>query len=235
MMSLLRTGCSLLLGVLLWGAVGSPAAAQDDRTLTIREGTVYVDGQELAADQVPDDLDLSGVNAKYRFLGIQRPVIELNGRLFAVDNGLHPVSEDDVNGKRSSVILQEVDETAATAAESAADSDPHRQYLNDVQQANRELYERLVRERTMEQRAQALAQSIRAQSQADEARRQKIDSLRTLLNDIFELKQENRRLEVERLQREVQELQRRLEQRREKREQMIDHRLNQLVGTTLKP
>lgn len=239
MTPLFRTGCSLVLGALLWCAVALPTVAQDDRTLTIRDGTVYVDGQQLAADQMPDDLDLTGVEAEYRFLGIQRPVIELNGRLFAVENGLRPVSREEVHDQQSSVILQEGTSGSAsaqpTATAASSESSPHRQYLNDVQQANRELYERLVRERTLEKRAQTLAQSIRTASGETGARRKKADSLRTLLNDIFDLKQENRRLEVKRLQREIQELQRRLQQRRNMREQMIDRRFQQLVGATLTP
>jgi len=238
-----RLGCSLLLGALLWGALAPAAFAQQMRTLTIRDGTLYVDGQQLSPDQMPDNLDLEGITARYQFVGIQRPVIELNGRLFAVENGLHRVSEDDVNPEKSSVILQEIKtrSSAASNERAAARTQPtrarspddaqgaHQQYLSEVQKANRTLYERLVRERTMEKQAQDLARVIRMLPAGSDERGAKVDTLRTLLNDIFDLTQENRRREIERLQREIQELQRGLQKRKQMREKMIDHRLQQLL------
>jgi hypothetical protein len=228
--------CSLLVGALLWGAAAPLASAQQTRTLTIRDGTIFVDGKQLASDQLPSDLDLNGVTAQYQFVGIQRPVIELNGRLFAIENGLRPVSEEEVNGQKSSVILQEISArpAAAQGRASAASSDPQRQYLNEMQKANRELYERLVRERTMEQQAQNLAHAIRVLPDDSEERRVRVDTLRSLLNEIFELKQENRRREIERLQHEIQKVQRSLQERRQMRDQMIEHRLRQLLGTAPK-
>lgn len=240
-----RFSCGLLLTALLWGAVAPVAPAQQARTLLIRNGTVYVDGRQLAPDQVPDDLDLEGVTAQYRFVGIQRPVIELGGRLYAVDNGLTRVTEEEVNAEKSSVILQDIEARPAAARGQAAGGQAasarprslrqaraaQQQYLSEVQQANRELYERLLRERTMEKQAQDLARVIRMLPQESEERRAKEDSLRVLLNNIFDLKQENRRREIERLQREIQQLQRSLQKRKEMREAMIDHRLDQLVST----
>lgn len=232
MTTVLRTGCGFLLGVLLFGIVVPETSAQQTRTLTIRDGTIFVDGQELSTDQVPSELDLQGIRAQYQFVGIQRPVIELNGRLFAVENGLKPVSEDEVDGEESSVILQEISARPTARSESSAGGrDLQTQYLNDVQKANRELYKQLVRERTMEKQAQNLARVIRMLPEDSEERRAKVDTLRTMLNDIFDLKQENRRREIERLQREIQELQRSLQERRKMRDRMIDHRLNQLLGS----
>jgi hypothetical protein len=237
-----RLGCGLLLGTLLWGVLVPVAPAQQMRTLTIRDGTVHVDGRQLGADQVPSDLDLEGVTARYRFVGIQRPVIELGGRLYAVDDGLTPVTEEEVNAEKSTVILQEI-ETRSAAREGSDEASSatrslqqaraaHQQYLSEVQKANRELYERLVRERAMESQAQDLARVIRMLPEASGERRAKADSLRALLNNIFELKQENRRREIERLQREIQKLQRSLQKRREMRDEMIEHRFNQLLDAS---
>jgi flagellar capping protein FliD len=241
-----RLGCGLLLGALLWSGLVPAAPAQQTRTLTIRDGTVHVDGRQLSADQLPGDLDLAGITARYRFVGIQRPVIELNGRLFALDDGLRPVSEEEVNAEKSSVILQEIDarpsalssDGRATRSPSAASRSvegtraAQQRYLSDVQKANRELYERLVRERTMERQAEDLARVIRMLPDDSDERRAKADTLQALLNDIFDLKQENRRREIERLQREIQELQRSLQKRKQMREAMIEHRFNQLVRTS---
>lgn len=235
MMYSLRTGGGLVLvaAFLLSTLAPAPAAAQQTRTLTIRDGTIYVDGRQLGPNQVPGDLNLNGMTAQYQFVGIQQPVIELNGRLFAIKNGLKKVSEEELDGRTSSVILQEISARPSTArAEANADADPQRQYLNDVQKANRRLYERLLRERTMEQQAQDLARVIHMLPDESTERQTQVDTLRTLLNNIFELKQENRRREIERLEREIQEMQRSLQKRRQMRDRMIDHRLQQLVGTT---
>lgn len=227
-------GTSLLLGAILWGTVVPITAAQQTRTLTIRDGALYVDGQQLSQDQMPADVDLDGMTAQYQFVGIERPVIELNGRLFSIDNGLTPVSEEEVDGQESSVILQEISARPTAPSSQASDvaQDPQKQYLNDVQEANRELYDRLVRERSMEEQAQNLARTIRMLPAGSNERQVKVDTLRGLLNDIFDLKQGNRRREIERLQREIQELQRGLQKRRTMRDRMIEHRLDQLLGST---
>jgi hypothetical protein len=231
MTTLFRTGGGLLLGLMLWGAVAPVVDAQQTRTLTIRDGTIYVDDQRLSSDQVPSDLDLEGITAQYQFVGIQRPVIELKGRLFAVNDGLTPVSEEEVNGQKSSVILQEISARPSDArSQPEAAADPQRQYLSEMQKANRQLYERLVRERTMEKEAQDLARVVRMLPDDSDERRAKVDSLRALLNNIFDLKQENRRREIERLQRQIQEVQQSLQERRQMRDRMIERRLNQLLG-----
>lgn len=229
---------TLLLAALLWGVCLPSAWAQQTRTFTIRDGTIYVDGQQLSSDQIPDRLDLQGVTARYRFVGVQRPVIELDGRLYAIENGLTPVSEDEVKAEGSSVVLQEIASQRSSPNDRAAEDQgtqpvagAQKQYLNDVQQANRELYEQLVRERSMEERARELARVIRLLPEDGDERAAKIDTLQGLLHDIFDLKQENRRREIERLQREIKELQRRLQRRRQMREQMIGRRLDQLIGS----
>ena len=240
-----RLGHVFLLGTFLWSILLPAALAQQMRTLTIRDSAVYVDGKKLSADQVPGDLELDGITARYQFVGIQRPIIELNGRLFAVDNGLKPVSEDEVNAQESSVILQELKARPSAIASSDAQRGPRGQsasptlsrtrapqerYLSEVEKANRELYKRLMRERTMESQAKDLARVIHMLPKDSDERRAKVDSLRSLLNNIFALKQENRRQEIERLQREIQKLQRNLQKRSQMRDRMIDHRLNQLVA-----
>ncbi|MFB6097812.1 MAG: hypothetical protein ABEK84_01600 [Salinibacter sp.] len=223
-----------MLGGLLWGLVLPVASAQQTHTLNIHNGTVYVDGKPLSEDQLPDSLNLKGISAHYRFLGIRRPVIELNGRLFAVDDGLTPVSEEEVRQQRASVILG--GRTPRSRAprgrrRASAGRGEYRQYLNAIQRSSRELYERLLRERRMEQRARDLARAIQLLPNGPE-RQAKIDTLRAMLEDIFELKQENRRREIRRLQRQIRELQRNLQKRAQMRDRMIDRRLQQLVDTT---
>jgi hypothetical protein len=227
-----RLGLVLLAGTVLWAGFGAVATAQQTRTLDIRDGTVYVDGRALADDQVPPGLDLDGVNAHYQFVGIQRPVVELKGQLVAIaDSGLTPVTNEDVRSTNAAVVMQGGTARASTSQPSAAGADvsARQQYLRDVQESSRELYNRLQRERRMEQEAQNLARVIRMLPDGDE-RQVKTDTLRAMLNRLFEIKQENHRREIERLQRKIQELQRRLQERKEMRQPMIDHRLRQLIG-----
>lgn len=239
-MSLRRLECSchclltgLVLGALLWSALPSAASAQQTRTLNIRDGTVYVDGRPLADDQLPDSLNLEGVNAHYRFLGIQRPVVELRGRLFAVEDGLVPVTEEEVREQRASVILgggTTQPAGAQRARRRAADraARGQRQYLNAIERSSRELYERLLRERRMEQDARNLARAIRLMPEGPE-RRARIDTLRAMLGEIFEVKQENRRREVQRLQQQIRDLKRNLRKREQMRDRMITRHLQRLI------
>jgi hypothetical protein len=236
-----RLVLGLAVGVLLWGMMIPIASAQQARTLNIQDGTVYIDGQPLSEDQLPDSLDLEGIRAQYRFVGIQRPVVELKGRLFAVEEGLTPVTEAEVRRERGAVVLRSGPSRARSSRTASAARQVggertvppeanHQQYLDAVQQSSRELYERLLHERRMEEDAEDLARTIRLLPRGSE-RQAKIDTLRAMLEDIFEIKQENRRREVERLQRQIRELQQNLRKREQMRDRMIDRRLGQLIDS----
>jgi len=219
-----------LIGALFWSGVAPSVLAQHTRTLDIRDGTVYVDGTPLSEDELPNDLNLDGVNARYRFVGIQRPVVELNGRLFAVGDSLTPVTGDEVRGAKTSVVMQGQTARAGAASAPGGEQSAQADYLSEMQQSSRELYQRLQRERELEQEAENLARAVRGLEEG-EGRRSKVDSLRSMLNTLFELKQENHRREIQQLQRKIQELQRRHQKREQMREAMIDHRLQQLLGS----
>lgn len=225
--------CGFVLGTLLWGTVLPVASAQQTRTLDIQDGTVYVNDRPLPDDQLPDGLNLKGVDAHYRFLGIQNPVIEINDRLFAIENGLTPVTEEEVREERASVILRDgtIRTPSPQGAPARSDAAAHQQYLDDVQRSSRELYERLMRERRMEKNAERLARTIRLLPGGQE-RRARIDTLRVLLGEIFELKQKNRRREVKRLQQKIRELEKRIRKRKRMRDLMIDRRLRKLIDST---
>lgn len=225
---------ALLLVGLLWGLNGPVASAQPSHTLHIRDGTVYVDGRPLADDQLPDDLDLRGVQARYRFLGIQRPVLELDGRLFAVKaDGLTPTTEEEVREKRRSVVLggwSRAPSRRSAPSMPAADAGQGR-YLNEIQRSSRTLYNRLLRERRMERTARDLAHEIRLMPEGPE-RTTRIDTLRSMLADIFALKQTNRRREIQRLQRQIRTLQHNLQRRAQMRDRMIARHLRRLIDST---
>lgn len=222
--------------IFVLGPLSRVASAQQTHTLDIRNGTVYVDGRALSDDQLPDSLNLDGMTAQYRFLGIQRPVIELKGRLYAVDDGLRPVTEEEVRQRREAVVLRGglAESSTASGTMNARFEADDRQYLDAVQRTSRDLYERLVRERRMEQEARELARAIRLLPQGAQ-RQARIDSLRVMLHRIFDLKQENRRREIRRLEQEIREIEKSIQEREEMRQIMIERRLQHLIDTNGRP
>lgn len=248
----------LALAAVLAGLTIAPLSAtaqSQTRTLTIHNNTVYLNGTALDSDQLPESLNISGVEAQYRFIGIRKPVVDINGTLYAITDRLEPVSEDEIRQQNDvSVILQRPQDAAgqgfATAssrstqpsdrsasepvveeskAESSDMAEAHRQYLSEIQRRHQELYRNLVRERRMESESRDIARTIRLLPDGPE-RKTQIDTLRATLNRIFDLKQENRRREIEQLQRQIDELERRLEQREEMQDEMIERRMNELLG-----
>lgn len=230
----------LLVAVCLVGFV--PDAQAQSRTLTIRDGEVYIDGQRIPAEQLPPSLDVSGLNAQYSFSGIARPVVELDGALYAIGDSLRPVPADEVQSQGSLVFFRDSFRNRqnrqmspsqqglqeASSLKRAQEQSARHQYLEAIQRQSEQLYNRLMREHQMERETHELAQRIRLLSEGPE-RQRKLDSLRATLNDIFDLKQENRRREIEQLKTQLAKLQDNLEKRENMREQMIDQRMQELI------
>ena len=224
------------LALALLGSAAVPATwAQSSRTLVIRDGAVYLDGQRVPESQWPASLDVGNLNVQYSFSGISDPVVELNGALYAIGDSLTPVDPSAVSARRSTLFLQGAASSNADRAEATAQAQANQlqqyqaQYLQEMQQRHKQLYDRLMHERNMEAETYDLARTIR-QLPAGPERQRYLDSLRTTLDQIFELKQENRRREIDQLEDQLEDLQRRLEKREEMREQMIEQRIQQLVG-----
>ena len=74
---------SLCLALML--CAGVPVGAQTVQTLAIQDGTLSINGQQVPQDELPETLDLRGFNATYSFFGDARPLIEINGALYALD------------------------------------------------------------------------------------------------------------------------------------------------------
>lgn len=209
---------------------GVQAQSSSARTLVVEDGAVYLDGRRLSEGELPATLDVSDLNVRYSFSGIDRPVVELNGALYAIDDSLTPVDPSAVSAGQSVVSLQS--RAAIDAQERAPAPQPHPlqvEYMQEMQERHQQLYERLVHERRMEAETYELARVIQQLPSGTERQRY-LDSLRTTLNEIFELKQENRRREIEQLEEQLDELQHRLRERERVRDQMIEQRIQQLVG-----
>lgn len=248
-----KTLTSILASVLMCALLGAfvPQSFAQSRTLTIRDGEVYIDGRPIPKQELPASLDVRGMNAQYSFTGIAQPVVELDGVLYAVSDSLKPVRADEVQSQGSIVFFRDsfqdngsssgrtlkqrsasqrgVQQTSTLSRSLQEQQALRRQYLQDIQRRNEQLYNRLVREHRMDMETRKLAQRIRQLPPGTE-RQQKIDSLRATLNDIFDLKQENRRREIQQLEAKLEELQRSLEKREQMRDQMIEQRIQQLIG-----
>lgn len=121
---------------------------------------------------------------------------------------------------------------SAAETEQVARSLPHLQaqrYMQEMRERNTELYERLVREQSLERETLDLSQQIRTLSEGAE-RDQLIERLRSRLEEIFGMKQDNRRQEIAELEERLSSLQRRLEKRERYFEYIVDRRLKELIG-----
>jgi LmbE family N-acetylglucosaminyl deacetylase len=93
---------ALLLGSLIVAALPAVtvhAQAQQSRTLSIRDGGVFLNGERIAQDELPPSLDTEGIQAHYTFSGDVRPVIEINGMFFVVEeDGLRTAEAGEQDG-----------------------------------------------------------------------------------------------------------------------------------------
>ena len=135
---------------------------------------------------------------------------------------------------KASELEQMAEEMALHAMEAArtASEFPHiqtRRYLMDIQDTDKALFDRLMRERRMEREASRMARKFAAMEEG-EARRDSVGVLQERLDGIFELKQENRRREVEQIEEKLQELRKAIVERERFRSQIVDRRLKELLG-----
>ncbi|MBO6575296.1 MAG: hypothetical protein JJ896_07775 [Rhodothermales bacterium] len=102
-------------------------------------------------------------------------------------------------------------------------------YLEDVQNRNSGLYDRIVREHLMEMETRRLASRILTTD--DSRQKQELqETLHEKLSEIFELKQENRRSEIEELGDRLTELRSQLDARERNKQEIIDRRIRELLG-----
>ncbi|WP_157621427.1 hypothetical protein [Salisaeta longa] len=226
-----RTATLVALCVALSTTAYAQSSAPNVRTLTIQNGVVYVDGRAVSSALLPDSLNIQGIEAHYQFVGIQQPVVELDGRLYAVGSRLIPVTEAQVRAHEAAVIVRSPRPSMVerAVAPRSVGTNAQQSYLQAMQRKSQTLYQQLLRERSLEAQALEYARAIRLMAPSP-TRAQQIDSLRAMLRDIFALKQANRRREIEQIQQQLAELQRQLQRREAMKEAMIDHRLEQLLG-----
>jgi hypothetical protein len=100
-------GLALLLSAL---CMLSPqtALAQSPQTLVIENDVVYINGRAVPDADLPASLDLSGVDARFSFTGSMESVVEINGRVYRVqDNTLSDMRVPEDRQGRVAVYFRE--------------------------------------------------------------------------------------------------------------------------------
>lgn len=83
-----RTVSTLLLvaGLVLLG-LPATVLAQESKTLVICDGAVFINGQVIPGEELPASLNPEGVDAKFSFAGDVEPIIEINDRIYRLEEG----------------------------------------------------------------------------------------------------------------------------------------------------
>lgn len=227
MLRLLKTAALTLLLL----AVAAPAVAQigvEVHRLEIRDGRVYHDGEELPPSAMPDDFEADGISFMFEYAGPVMPALTIDGRMYALENGRLIALEDaSPDGGARAVGVMPADQPFQDVAERRRQAEEA--YMETLSEHDRALYERLMRERVMEEESLHLAYALR-QTVDDAERRRLREELRIRLDAMFELKQENRREEIRQVELLLEAMRQQVDQRQEHRDELIEQRLRQLAG-----
>lgn len=88
-----------LFGLSSLSVTSAIAQATESRSLVIRDGAVFLDGERLTSDELPPSLDTKDIQLHYTFSGDVRPVIDVNGAYFVIESdGIREVAEGEQKG-----------------------------------------------------------------------------------------------------------------------------------------
>jgi hypothetical protein len=192
--------------------------------LEIRDGSVFHDGEELPESALPEGFDASGVSFTFEYSGSVMPAITLNGHVYALQ-GERLVALDSADDESPRAIALMAGETAPAERRRQAEQ----AYLQTLSERDRALYERLIRERDMEEEALRLAYLIRRSEETGE-RNRLTDRLREQLGSLFEIKQQNRQEEIVQVEVLLDNLREQMRERQRLRSELIEQRLLELTG-----
>ncbi|HLT45918.1 MAG TPA: hypothetical protein VK002_01705 [Rubricoccaceae bacterium] len=219
---------ALLLTAPLAAAQAQPAtaAAAEQHVLEIRDGRMLLDGRVLPPQNLPEGLDLRGIEMTYNFAGPVSPVLEIDGVVYVLE-GEHfkRLSETDRANDRVFFIPD-----APQAEQAAADMQASEEaYLQQLSERDHALYGQIQREVDLERETLQLAARIRSAS--DPAERERLmRRLHEKLDEAFELKQAIRAEEIEQAEAQIEELRRLLRERASRKDSIIERRVEELTG-----
>ncbi len=220
----------LIAAAALLACACAPSAQTDTvHTFQIRDGAVFLDGRHVP-DALPSDLDLKGQGTSVlEFSGPVTPVIEIDGRPYVLEGQrLVLLSESSMAGQgvllsepAPDVVREMPDDRVMPIVQEA--------YMRGVASQNGELYDRMRRERGMEEEVMALATRIQAMGPGA-PRRALRDQLRGLLSDLLVLKHEIRAEEIAVAEQQIDTARRALSYREGHHDDIVEARLRELVG-----
>jgi hypothetical protein len=233
---------------------GAESADATPHLLEIHSGALWLDGRQLPASAVPDELDLTGLSMSVEYSGPVTPVVEVDGIAYVLqDEQLVRFDESSRAGSQvyflgeaapaeaagppppEPTLVREGTESDA-ADEERRDHDGRRlrrageaAYMQELSATDRELYDQIRREAELDAEADRLAVEVRAMPAGDE-RDAGIDRLRGILAEAFDLKQQIRDAEIRRAEEQVEDLRRMLRARHARKAMIVEHRLRELLG-----
>lgn len=73
-------------------------ATQAGTQVDITDGAVFINGTAVSFNALPSSLDLRGVTKSFYFFGTAKPIVDINGRFFVVEEStLREATEEDMN------------------------------------------------------------------------------------------------------------------------------------------
>jgi hypothetical protein len=199
-------------------------------TFQIRDGAVYLNGRHLP-DAVPAALDLSGMGTGLlEFAGPVAPVIEVDGRVYVLEDERLVPLEESAQSRQSVYVLGDVaPDVPANLPEERVTPIVEAAYMRDVAARNRALYTKMQRMDRTEAAALQLAADVRALPEGDERDRLR-DELRERLSDVLALKREVYAEELALAQDRLDVLRARLDEHERQHDAIVDGQLRRLAG-----
>lgn len=250
---MMKTLYSILIGgsILLTGGVahaqltptqpasGSAEADEASRVLEIRGGEVILNGERLPAANIPEGLDLRGIDMSFQFSGPVIPVVEIDGEVYVVaDNRMMLLEEtgrnesqayflaepqlidnDDEQGEVLRRRQQPVEDLVQAGQEA---------YLHQLSNRDQSLYNQIRQEQQLEHETHLIADRIR-RTENDSELVSLEGQLRLKLEQSFELKQQIRANEIQRAEEQIEVLRDLLERRASRKQQIIERRFLELT------
>ena len=242
------------LSIALSLSVCATASLAQIYTLTIQDGRVLINGKQVDEEDVPASLIQENLYLSMSFPGTSTATFELNGNFYELDGeSLREIERNDFLDSETTVVFRNNPSAARTIVEADAYA-PQRlneraafqqspatpvnveygtlmqQYVAEVLQRDRALYNQLMYEIELERQTQEIALQARMLPEGSE-RDQLLVQLREVLGQAFALKQENRKQEIVQLEEQLLILQKRLDEREAMKDKVIENRVRELVGT----
>lgn len=197
-----------------------------------------MNGRSLPSANLPDGLNLQGIDMSFQFSGPVIPVVEIDGEVYAVmGDHMMPLEETGRNASQAyfmaepSPPLMDSEMIRTRAANQPVEElvqAGQEAYLHQLSNRDQSLYNQIRQEQSLEMETHQLAQRIRFSDDENERADLEIQ-LRQRLEQSFELKQQIRANEIAQAEEQIDILRDLLETRAARKQQIIDRRFLELT------